>query len=100
MKATLNDTVLAEAEQDDLIKIEGNWYFPPASLKKELFESSDTPYTCPWKGEAQYWNVRVGDDVHADKAWSYPTPYDGAASRVGKDFAGYVAFDPSVTIAP
>lgn len=48
MKATLNDTVLAEAEQDDLIKIEGNWYFPPASLKKELFESSDTPYTCPW----------------------------------------------------
>ena len=44
--------------------------------------------------------MRVGDDVQADKAWSYPTPYDGAASRVGKDFAGYVAFDPSVTVAP
>ena len=100
MKAVVGDTVIAEAPEEDLIKIEGNWYFPPASVNSALLTESATPYTCPWKGEAQYWNVRVGDDVHADKAWSYPTPYDGAASRVGKDFAGYVAFDPSVTVAP
>ncbi|WP_448811825.1 hypothetical protein [Agromyces bauzanensis] len=29
MKAMLGDTVLAEAARDELISIEGNWYFPP-----------------------------------------------------------------------
>lgn len=27
MKAHLNGTVIAEADEADLIKIEGNWYF-------------------------------------------------------------------------
>lgn len=35
MKAMLGDAVLAEAERDELISIEGNWYFPPASVKAE-----------------------------------------------------------------
>ena len=39
MKAVLTDgTVVAEAPKDDLISIEGNWYFPPASVNDELFE--------------------------------------------------------------
>jgi hypothetical protein len=50
MKAVIDGTVIAEAAQDDLIKIEGNWYFPPSSVKKEYLVESATPYTCPWKG--------------------------------------------------
>ena len=33
-----------------------------------------------------------------DRAWSYPYPYDGAAERVGKDFADYVAFWKDVRV--
>ncbi|GHD47106.1 DUF427 domain-containing protein [Mycetocola manganoxydans] len=98
MKATHHDTVLAEAPESDLIKIEGNWYFPPSSLSSELFTESPTPYTCPWKGEAQYFTVTTGGEPQKDLAWSYPTPYPTAFDRVGKDFSGYVAFDRSVTI--
>ena len=29
---------------------------------------------CEWKGEAEYWSVRVGDRVAADVAWCYPEP--------------------------
>lgn len=95
MKAVLNDgTVVAEAPQEDLIKIEGNWYFPPASVNDALLEKTDTPYTCPWKGEAQYFSV----NGLQDRAWSYPTPYPTSFERVGKDYSGYVAFWKEVSV--
>jgi uncharacterized protein (DUF427 family) len=96
MKAVLGDRVIATAEDDDLIRIEGNWYFPPASVDWKALEESPTPYTCPWKGVCQYYSLVDGA---SDVAWSYPQPYAGAAERVGKDFAGYVAFDPRVSVA-
>ncbi|MET1052865.1 MAG: DUF427 domain-containing protein [Mycetocola sp.] len=99
MKAIHNDTVLAEAPTSDLVKIEGNWYFPPASLASDLFAESPTAYTCPWKGEAQYWNVTSGGQPQKDLAWSYPTPYPTSFDRVGQDYSGFVAFDRSVTIS-
>ncbi len=98
MKAVLDDLVLAEAEKDDLIKIEGNWYFPPASVKAEHLEESRTPYFCPWKGECQYYSVKTGEGLLQDRAWSYPTPMPTAFDRVGKDFSGYVAFWKEVRV--
>jgi uncharacterized protein (DUF427 family) len=98
MKAVLGDIVIAEAAQDDLIKIEGNWYFPPESVNTHLLVDSATPYTCPWKGEAQYFSVKDGDTVLQDRAWSYPTPYSSAFDRTGKDFSNYVAFWKDVTV--
>jgi len=99
MKATLNGTVIAEAPQEDLIKIEGNWYFPPASINSELLHKSDTPYTCPWKGECQYFSIKDGDTLLQDRAWSYPEPYPTSFDRVGKDYSDYVAFWKEVTVA-
>jgi uncharacterized protein (DUF427 family) len=98
MKAVLNDTVIAEAPKDDLISIEGNWYFPPTSVNSALLVKSDTPYTCPWKGECQYFSVKDGDVTLQDRAWSYPTPYPTAFDRVGKDFSDYVAFWKEVKV--
>jgi uncharacterized protein (DUF427 family) len=89
VQALLNDQVIAEADQDDLIYMEGNWYFPPSTAKQELFEKSPTPYTCPWKGPCQYWNV----DGVKDAAWSYPEVIPSGIERIGQDFSGYFAFD-------
>lgn len=98
MKAVLNDTVIAEAPQEDLIRIEGNWYFPPASVKSEYLVESATPYTCPWKGECQYFSVKDGGALLQDRAWSYPTPYPSSFDRVGQDYSGYVAFWKDVRV--
>ena len=98
MKATVNDTVIAEAEKEDLISIEGNWYFPPSSVKSDYLVESATAYTCPWKGAAQYFSVKSGDDMLQDRAWSYPTPYPTSFDRVGKDYSGYVAFWKEVKV--
>ncbi|RFA19476.1 DUF427 domain-containing protein [Subtercola boreus] len=98
MKAVINGTVIAEAPKEDLIAIEGNWYFPPASVKSEYLVSSPTPYTCPWKGACQYFSVKAGDETLKDRAWSYPTPYESGIKRVGKDFSDYVAFWKEVNV--
>jgi uncharacterized protein (DUF427 family) len=98
MKAMLNGTVVAEAPREDLVKIEGNWYFPPSSVKTESLVESPTQYTCSWKGEAQYFNVHDGTSLRDDVAWSYPKPIPASLKRVGTDFSGYVAFDRKVKI--
>ena len=98
MKARVGDTVVAEAPEADLIRIEGNWYFPPASVRRELLETSPTPYTCPWKGECQYFTVVVDGQALPDRAWSYPHPYPTAIEKVGADFSDYVAFWKDVEV--
>lgn len=76
MKAVWHDAVLAES--DDTIVVEGNHYFPPEAINREHFKASDTHTTCPWKGEASYYNVVVEDQVNKDAAWYYPEPKEAA----------------------
>lgn len=92
MKAIWNDNVVAEAPKDELIYIEGNWYFPPESVNQDFLRKSNTPYTCPWKGECQYFDVGSGAEWGKDNAWSYPSPMPSAIDTVKKDFGNYVAF--------
>jgi uncharacterized protein (DUF427 family) len=40
----------------------------------DLLELSDTVSQCPFKGVAQFFSVRIGDEMHRDLAWSYPDP--------------------------
>ncbi len=99
MKAIWKDQVIAEADKADLIYIEQNWYFPPSSVKQEFLRKSDTPYTCPWKGVCQYFDVGSGKDRSADNAWSYPEPKPSAIETVKKDFSNYVAFWRDVQVS-
>lgn len=86
MKAIWKDTVLAES--DDTVLLEGNHYFPPDALNEDYFEESDHQTTCPWKGQASYYNVVVNDERSENAAWTYPDPKD-AASEIEKHVAFY-----------
>lgn len=98
MKAIWNNQTIAEAGKDQLIYIEDNWYFPPASVDQELLAPSDHHTTCHWKGEANYYDVVVDGQTNKDAAWYYPQPMDGSIERVRKDFTNYVAFWHGVTV--
>ena len=98
MKAIFNNQVVAEAPQDELIKIEGNWYFPPSAIKQEFFKPNRQHTTCFWKGEASYYDVVGGGETFAAGAWYYPEPKEGSVERVGRDFAGYVAFYSQIIV--
>lgn len=92
MKATWNNEVIAEANKEDLIYIEGNWYFPPDAIKKDYFKQNDQHTNCFWKGEASYYDVDVDGKVSEGGAWYYPEPMEGSIERVKKDYTNYVAF--------
>ena len=59
--------------------VEGNHYFPRASLVEEHFEASDTTTICPWKGTARYLSVTVDGNINRDAAWYYDKPMKAAA---------------------
>jgi uncharacterized protein (DUF427 family) len=85
-KATIDGVVIAESDKTELV--EGNVYFPRDSVKMDMFSHSPTPYICPWKGVAEYFNLAVNGKNIDDVAWSYPNPKEAA-----KNITGHLAFD-------
>src|SRR3954464_9958061 len=52
-------------------------YFPGEAVGLALLEPSETSTHCPFKGDARYLHVRVGDRLIRDAVWSYPGPLEG-----------------------
>ncbi len=98
MKAIWNGEIIAKAAISDLIRIEGNWYFPPKTLEWQYFEESDHHTNCPWKGLASYYDIVVNGRTNDFGAWYYEEPKAGSIDRVGHDFSNYVAFWNGVEI--
>jgi uncharacterized protein (DUF427 family) len=82
MKAIWNNTVVAES--DDTVVVENNHYFPAEALKQEYFESSIAHTSCPWKGQANYYSLRVNGELNKDAAWYYPEPKPAAGQIKGR----------------
>ncbi|SEB84129.1 Uncharacterized conserved protein, DUF427 family [Maribacter dokdonensis] len=91
VKAIWNSTVIAES--DATVQVEGNHYFPPSTIKKEYFKTTDTHTSCPWKGVASYYDIEVDGDVNKDAAWYYPE-----VSELAKGIKGYIAFWKGVEV--
>jgi uncharacterized protein (DUF427 family) len=85
MKAIWENAILAESNRT--VVVEGNHYFPPDSIKREYLAPSDKHTACPWKGEASYYHVRVGEKSNPDAAWYYPEPKEAA-----REIKDHVAF--------
>jgi len=96
MKAIWEKQIIAES--DETVVIEGNHYFPAAAVKREYLEESDHTSSCPWKGEAHYYDIVVNGKRNENGAWYYPVPKEGSVERIGHDFANYVAFWNGVEI--
>ena len=91
MQAVWKDKVIAHS--DETIVVEGNYYFPATAVNREYVRESQKHSTCPWKGEASYYDVMVNGEVNRDAAWYYPKPKEAAAN-----IAGHVAFWKGVRV--
>jgi len=91
MKAIWNDEVIAEA--DETVVVEGNHYFPLASVNDAFLKPSDTTTVCSWKGTANYYTLSVAGAENPDAAWYYANPKEAA-----KEISGRVAFWNGVQI--
>jgi uncharacterized protein (DUF427 family) len=90
-RAVFGDEILAQS--DDTKVVEGNHYFPPESVRTELFLDSPTRTVCFWKGTASYLSLVTDDGQVPDIAWVYEDP-----SRLARKIVGHVAFGPRVRI--
>ena len=84
-RATWNGVLLAES--GETVVVEGNHYFPPASVVDGVLQPSDTRTVCPWKGTASYYDVVADGEVNQGAAWYYPEPKEAA-----REISGHVAF--------
>ena len=77
-KATWQNATVAESSQTE--QVEGNHYFPSASIRREHLEPSAHTTVCPWKGTAHYYHVTVNGQRNENAAWYYPEPKSAAAN--------------------
>ena len=90
VRVILGGETVADSRRAKLLHETGHlpvYYFPRDDVRMDLFEETDHSTHCPFKGDASYWSVKVGDKVAENAVWGYPEPIDSAPP-----LAGYVAF--------
>lgn len=71
-RALWNGEVIAESE--DTVVVEGNHYFPRATLREDVLRDSSTTTFCPWKGTAHYYSLELDGQRSQDASSYYPDP--------------------------
>lgn len=77
---------LAESDQAVMLTETGmppRYYLPAEDVRTDLLRPTARQTTCPFKGQASYWSVQVGDTIHEDIVWSYQSPIPEAAAIAG-----------------
>jgi uncharacterized protein (DUF427 family) len=90
VRIEVDGVTVAESDKPTLLFETGlpvRYYLPKPQVRMDLLVPTDSVSHCPYKGQAAWWSVRTGDDVHADLAWSYRTPLPES-----QKIAGLVAF--------
>lgn len=64
-------------------------YVPRADIDMGQLVRTEKTTTCPWKGQANYYSVRVGDGLLENAVWTYEHPIADVAA-----IAGHLAFYP------
>ena len=92
VRIEVDGVTIAETEKPTLLFETGlrtRIYVPKTHVRMDLLTPTESISYCPYKGEAEYWSLRVGDEVRPDVAWSYRTPLPES-----QKIAGLISFYP------
>jgi uncharacterized protein (DUF427 family) len=90
MRCELAGEVIADSRRVKLLHETGLppvYYFPRDDVRFDLLRATEHTSHCPYKGDASYWSIAVGDRVVANAVWGYPSPLPSAPP-----IADHVAF--------
>ena len=90
VRAVFNDETVADSRRVKILHETSHlpvYYFPEEDLRHDLLERTDHSTHCPFKGDASYSSVRVGDRVAENAVWTYESPMPSAPP-----IKGYAAF--------
>jgi uncharacterized protein (DUF427 family) len=91
VRVIFNGETIADSKHAKLVReseVLPIYYFPPADVRTDFFTATQHKTACPYKGEASYWTIEVGDKRAENAAWSYQAPLPHAA-----EIANYFAFE-------
>ena len=73
---TRQEVIAQGAQDDDVIALEGTFYFAPEHVKQDNLIISERTYTCPYKGKCYWIDLQGPGGVIRDVGWVYyaPTP--------------------------
>jgi uncharacterized protein (DUF427 family) len=77
VEVVVNGVKVAESDRPVLLEETGlptRYYLPRDDVRTDLLRPTNRETTCPFKGEASYWSVDAGGEVHDDLVWSYEAP--------------------------
>jgi uncharacterized protein (DUF427 family) len=86
VEVSVNGETVAESDKPVLLEETGlptRYYLPREHVRTDLLRPTNRETTCPFKGEASYWSLEVGDDVQENVVWSYETPIPDAEGITG-----------------
>ena len=66
------------------------YYIPKADVPEQFLEATETKTKCPFKGTANYYNLKVDGETLSDSVWQYLESKDEFRA-----IREYVAFYPS-----
>jgi uncharacterized protein (DUF427 family) len=93
VRVTFNGQVVANTKRA-LVLQEASYkpvfYIPREDAQMALFARTDNSTHCPYKGDAAYYSIKVGDRAAENAIWSYETPFPAM-----KQIEGYLAFYPN-----
>lgn len=70
---TIRGRLLHESNQMPVL------YVPTDDVRQDLLQATDHSTHCPFKGDASYWTVVVGERRAENAVWGYPDPTHDAA---------------------
>jgi uncharacterized protein (DUF427 family) len=77
VRIEVDGQVIAETNRPVLLYETGlptRYYIPKLDVRMDLLEPTGTITRCPYKGDASYWTLHLGDKTYADFVWGYPRP--------------------------
>lgn len=92
VRVTWNGRVVADTTRALALNEKGYrlvFYIPREDAEMALLERSPHKTYCPYKGDASYYSIRVGERVSENAIWSYEHPFPAVAA-----IAGRLAFYP------
>ncbi len=90
VRARLGDAVVADSERALVVRETRHdpvVYFPRDDVRFDWLEKTGHQTFCPFKGDACYWTLRVGDRTEENVVWGYEDPFEEVAP-----LRDYVAF--------
>jgi uncharacterized protein (DUF427 family) len=86
VRVRVGDVTVADSRRPVVLEETGlptRYYLPPEDVRTDLLRPTSSTTRCPFKGEASYWSVVVGSEVHEDVVWSYRKPLPEVSGIAG-----------------